>query len=440
MSRGFEELVSRPSLELATEERPLPPEESKTSLSPRRSLTPLQPVSTDTRPTSTVLPTSSFNVSSSIPISRLFDAFRNTVSLNDYQVIEQTTNLATAVYKQPLSWKEAIMCCLPVGSRVGSSRHLAAIRLSVTVKSELTKVVLTGLYGGVQPLRKFAQDFKTALDKTQGSMPTASGRPSLQNSSMTLRFRVLEESDDESESLPSKQASYYQYVKIMTSEAYSLGRNIAAFLENFMNQYRNIEESARLLPQPMESVKAMIEETVATLDAQLRTNEETMSRPAVEKFIFSKIFAHLFAMYVSHSMESDKRLSDTQTVFRELGTAELMEKLQIDRNFRLNETENPYESAVSALNEIAGMTTPLEKLNCLLKMAALLQTEILDYWKGKVELESMDQELPLLIYVLSRSEVPSLTAELRFLLDYVGNGDEFEDEQRLLVNCEVSST
>lgn len=289
MSKGFEELVSRPSLELATEERQVQAEEVKASLSPRRSLTPLQPAASDTRPTASILPISSFTVSSTIPTSRIFEAFRATVTLNDYQVIEQTSSLATAVYKQPLSWKEAIMCCLPVSSRVGSSRHLAAIRLAVSPKSELTKVVLTGLYGGVQPLRKFAQDFKAALDKMQGSMPTASGRPSLQNTSMTLRFRVLEESDDETEALPSKQASYYQYVKIMTSEAYSLGRNIALFLDNFMNQYRNIEESARLLPQPMESVKAMIEETVSTLDTQLRTSEETMSRPAVEKFIFSKV-------------------------------------------------------------------------------------------------------------------------------------------------------
>jgi len=289
MSRGFEELASRPSLELATEERQVQPEEVKASLSPRRSLTPLQPLTSDTRPAASVLPSSSFSVSSSIPSSRLFEVFRATVTLNDYQVIEQTSSIATAVFKQPLSWKEAIMCCLPVSSRVGSSRHLAAIRLSIVSKGEVTKVLLTGLYGGVQPLRKFAQDFKSALDKTQGSMPTASGRPSLQNSSMTLRFRVLEESDEESDALPSKQASYYQYVKIMTSEGYTLGRNIALFLDNFMNQYRNIEESARLLPQPMDSVKAVIEEVVSALDTQLRSSEETMSRPAVEKFLFSKV-------------------------------------------------------------------------------------------------------------------------------------------------------
>ena len=75
----------------------------------------------------------------------------------------------------------------------------------------------------------------------------------------------------------------------MTSEGYTLGRNIALFLDNFMNQYRNIEESARLLPQPMDSVKAVIEEVVSALDTQLRSSEETMSRPAVEKFLFSKV-------------------------------------------------------------------------------------------------------------------------------------------------------
>ena len=142
-------------------------------------------------------------------------------------------------------------------------------------------------------------------------------------------------------------------------------------------------------------------------------------------------------MYMCHTCEADARLAVKQQEFAALSSSALMENLQIDANFRLPGIENPYESAISALREISGLTTPLDKLNCLLKMAALLQTEILDFWKGKMELESMDQELPLLIYVLSKTQVQGLSAELRFLLDYVGNEDEFEGEQRLLVNCEV---
>jgi len=142
-------------------------------------------------------------------------------------------------------------------------------------------------------------------------------------------------------------------------------------------------------------------------------------------------------MYMCSTSEADGRLAATQVSFAEIAPSALMEKLQVDANFRLPSIENPYQSAISALSEISGLTTPLDKLNCLLKMAALLQTEILDYWKGKLELQSMDQELPLLIYVLSKTQVRGLTAELRFLLDYVGSRDEFEGEQRLLVNCEV---
>lgn len=142
-------------------------------------------------------------------------------------------------------------------------------------------------------------------------------------------------------------------------------------------------------------------------------------------------------MYICHTSEADVRLTAKQQEFAALSSTDLMENLQIDANFRLPGIENPYESAISALSEISGLTNPLDKLNCLLKMAALLQTEILDFWKGKLELESMDQELPLLIYVLSKTQVQGLSAELRFLLDYVGNEDEFEGEQRLLVNCEV---
>jgi hypothetical protein len=66
-----------------------------------------------------------------------------------------------------------------------------------------------------------------------------------------------------------------------------------------------------------------------------------------------------------------------------------------------------------------------------------MRTEVVDYYKGKVEISTMDDELPVLIYIYIHSGFKQLASELHFLRDYIANTDRFDNEQRLLTNMEV---
>ena len=44
-----------------------------------------------------------------------------------------------------------------------------------------------------------------------------------------------------------------------------------------------------------------------------------------------------------------------------------------------------------------------------------MRTTVLDYWKSKEELATMDDELPVVIYIVVMSSVESLASEIRFL-------------------------
>jgi len=44
-----------------------------------------------------------------------------------------------------------------------------------------------------------------------------------------------------------------------------------------------------------------------------------------------------------------------------------------------------------------------------------MKTEVVDHWNGRVTLESMDDEIPLLIYIIAFSDVKSLLAEIEFM-------------------------
>jgi hypothetical protein len=54
------------------------------------------------------------------------------------------------------------------------------------------------------------------------------------------------------------------------------------------------------------------------------------------------------------------------------------------------------------------MTTPREKLQCLSDAFCALKTAVADFHKGRFELSSMDDVLPLSIYTVSISNLPNI--------------------------------
>ena len=63
----------------------------------------------------------------------------------------------------------------------------------------------------------------------------------------------------------------------------------------------------------------------------------------------------------------------------------------------------------------------------------------MDYWKGKVELNTMDDVLPLTIYCVSMAELQNPASEFNLMEDYLRIYDKgFEFEKKLLTNYDVS--
>lgn len=46
-------------------------------------------------------------------------------------------------------------------------------------------------------------------------------------------------------------SSLYQIHKILSSDQYTLGKNVAEYIDAFHMQYKSLRESASLLPQPV---------------------------------------------------------------------------------------------------------------------------------------------------------------------------------------------
>ena len=76
---------------------------------------------------------------------------------------------------------------------------------------------------------------------------------------------------------------------------------------------------------------------------------------------------------------------------------------------------------------------------CLSEAFGSLKTAIVDHWKGKIELNTMDDLLPLTIYLVSQAEMTHPAREFNMLEDYLRIYEKgFELERKLLTNFDVS--
>lgn len=66
-----------------------------------------------------------------------------------------------------------------------------------------------------------------------------------------------------------------------------------------------------------------------------------------------------------------------------------------------------------------------------------MKSNIVEFHKGKVELNTMDDELPILIFVILMSDVEDLIPQIFLIEDYISNDDLFESEKRLVINLKV---
>ena len=50
----------------------------------------------------------------------------------------------------------------------------------------------------------------------------------------------------------------------------------------------------------------------------------------------------------------------------------------------------------------------------------------------------MDDELPILIYIVLHSQIPNILAELNFIKDFISLDQQLDDESMLITNISVS--
>ncbi|MCQ2815626.1 MAG: VPS9 domain-containing protein [archaeon] len=247
-----------------------------------------------------------------------------------------------------------------------------------------------------------------------------------------------------------KEASnYYEIYKIISQENYELGKSISIFINEFKMQNEKVETSSFLLPEQMKLTIMLIKSSADSLGNYFnfgKSNTENMlkySKPACEKFIFNKIYFILFELY-NHKYQSEndklkskiKSISEKMTIEEIMTFAEIKEKHRcLDNYIKNNKSPNylPFKSTIDCINKIEYEQSPKDKINTLLSSGLDIRNTLLG--NGiKSEINSMDDELPIYIYISTQLSLKNPVAEFHMIEDYLQFCDWEDKENKVLTN------
>ena len=240
------------------------------------------------------------------------------------------------------------------------------------------------------------------------------------------------------DSINKEASNYYEIYKIISQENYDMGKSISIFINDFKIKNENIETAAKQIPTQMKEIVEVIEATVSSFNNYFNfgknANEMQYVQPAVEKFIFNKISYIIFDIYnAKYDTENKSFLAKQKEINEKYTIDEMMNFLEVKERFRCKDSFSiPYKSTIDCVNKIEYEQSPKEKLDALINAGLDLRNTLLG--GGKVELNSMDDELPIFIYISTQIKLTNAPAEFHIVEDYLRSFENTDSESKVLTN------
>ena len=232
--------------------------------------------------------------------------------------------------------------------------------------------------------------------------------------------------DDETyvEKTNNQATKYYELYKILSKSEYELGKSLNNFIDNFKKKYQSLSFSEIInldTKSIMRDIVKIIELCINTLNStynNYQNYESSYFSLASEQFIFSKIYYIIYDIYdKKYKKKNNDFLLIQKEINEKLSIKEIIEKIGIKEKFRSRE-EFPYKSVLDILGMISFEKSLRRKFEILTSASLEIRTCVLEYSNGKYELDSMDDELPIIIYIATQIKIPNIFAELNIVDDY----------------------
>lgn len=362
------------------------------------------------------LPSFKVVVPLSVTSSFLFDLFLSSCSKYKFLVTEQTSHSITAMQTLTSTMRNLFTCILPISEeKKAKTSSIVRIDIAVNEKNCARVVTVKGTYGFSNRIYQVIQFFKESLEKAGTEF-------------------LKENKEDQDYTLPTFQSAYYQVSRFLSNSEVPAGQMFLGFLEEFKNKFDNVETSANKVKE----IHVMLKSSIDAVNEIVSPSVSQFSRLSVEKYVYSKLFPFIKDVYLCKKSTACAALQEKREKYRGKSDAELMKILEIKEKFCIQGSQRPYLSAIEALNGLEKHTSPVDKLNCILESTTHMKTTVIDYWKGKEELETMDDQLPVIIFIVFQVSIPTFPAQVEFLLDYTRVNNSMDNEHRLLINYDAA--
>ena len=218
---------------------------------------------------------------------------------------------------------------------------------------------------------------------------------------------------------------YFEIFKILSNPGYGLGKKIADFVEEFKKRYNPPIKNAESIDTRsiMMKIIKLFEFETSNLNTSFNNKNNEFDTNyimiASEQYIFNKIYFILFNVYCEKYKEQNEEIIKIQKEINDkYKPLEICNKLQVNSIY-LGEEKDPFRSVINIINQIQFEKFLYKKFEILTHASLEIRKCILDYSEGKFELESMDDELPIIIFISTQVKVDNFIAELNMLDDYI---------------------
>ena len=280
-----------------------------------------------------------------------------------------------------------------------------------------------------ETLKKIINNHKNKIyNKRQKKDNNENGLNKRNSSNNLIEITLVEKTNNDA-------SKYYEMYKIFSKNEYGLGKTISEFIENFKDEYKlpdndNNEKKINVnnidTKNIMMKIINIIEVSINTLNTtfnydedNLTYNDPTFFANASENFILNKIYPTLYNIYnLKYKNDNEAYLQKKKEINDKLSIDEICNKIDMKKKFRGNE-KIPFKYVIDIINKINYEKSLKKKFETITQASLELRNCILDYTNCKYELDSMDDELPIIIYIVTQINVDNLFAELYMIDDYI---------------------
>lgn len=246
-------------------------------------------------------------------------------------------------------------------------------------------------------------------------------------------------------------SAYYQFSLIMSNENLEVGNIVIKGIKEI-----NSESNKKI-----KIVNGLIEECVNSIN--IHCNSQNLfkelipyCRVSVERFLFEKLYQVLYHSYIPQFNSTDSafflqresllstktlpeilRLLDVSRKFWLLPSDYLTEKDELKRP--LTDSEMPYSQAIEEISKIDSTFSLRDKFTLMVSANTLMKTAVIEFYQGREELISMDDELPVVLWVLLKSRCEKPLTQICMVEDFICLQEEFDFEKKFIMNFKMAA-